>query len=61
MYQVVKVELSLCLINQYVTKTYGGSGDLAPPFLTTALDEGQCSVSRPCRFTPGENPPVAIG
>jgi hypothetical protein len=28
-------------------KTYGGSGDIAPPFLTSALDEGDWSASRP--------------
>jgi hypothetical protein len=26
----------------------------APPFLTSALDGGEWSASRPCRFTPGE-------
>jgi hypothetical protein len=29
------------------------SGGIAP-FLTSALDEGKWSVSRPCRFHPGE-------
>jgi hypothetical protein len=29
-----------------------GSGVLAPPFLTTALDGGELSASRPGRFTP---------
>jgi hypothetical protein len=31
-----------------------GSGGIAPPFLTLALDEGEWSGSRSCRFTPGE-------
>jgi hypothetical protein len=30
------------------------SGGIAPPFLTTALDGGEWSASRPGRFTPGE-------
>jgi hypothetical protein len=30
------------------------SGGIAPPFLTSALNGGECSVSRPCRFTPGD-------
>jgi hypothetical protein len=33
-------------------KTWG-SGGIAPPFLTSALDGGEWSASRPCRFTPG--------
>jgi hypothetical protein len=31
-----------------------GSGDIAPPFLTSALDEADCSVSPPGFSTPGE-------
>jgi hypothetical protein len=31
-----------------------GSGGTVPTFLTSALDGGEWSVSRPCRFTPGE-------
>jgi hypothetical protein len=30
-----------------------GSGGIAPPFLTLALDGGEWSASRFCRFTPG--------
>jgi hypothetical protein len=30
-----------------------GSGGIAPPFLTSALDGGDWSASRPGRFTPG--------
>jgi hypothetical protein len=33
------------------------SGGIAPPFLTSALDEGEWWASRPCRFTPGERAP----
>jgi hypothetical protein len=29
------------------------SGGIAPPFLTSALGEGEWSASRLCRFTPG--------
>jgi hypothetical protein len=35
----------------------GGSGGIAPPFLTSALDGGEWSASRPCHFTPGERAP----
>jgi hypothetical protein len=34
-------------------KIYGVSGDIAPPFLTSALYGGECSASRLSRFTPG--------
>jgi hypothetical protein len=30
---------------------------MAPPFLTAALDGGELSASRPCRFTPGQTAP----
>jgi hypothetical protein len=33
------------------------SGDIAPPFLTSALDGGEWSASFPGRFTPGETAP----
>jgi hypothetical protein len=35
----------------------GGSGCIARPFLTLALDGGEWSASRPCRFTSGETAP----
>jgi hypothetical protein len=34
-----------------------GSGCIAQPFLTSALDEGEWSASRPGRFTPRESAP----
>jgi hypothetical protein len=34
-----------------------GSGGKAPPFLTSALDGGERSASRPYRFIPGERTP----
>jgi hypothetical protein len=37
-------------------KTYGGSGGIAPPFLTLALDGGEWLAAVP----PGKEPPVAI-
>jgi hypothetical protein len=37
----------------YAVETYGGCGDIASPFLTSALDGGERSASRPGRFTPG--------
>jgi len=30
-------------------------------FLTSALDGGKWSASRPCRFTPGKSAPFTIG
>jgi len=33
-------------------KTYGGVEIQLHAFLTSALDEGECSVSRPSPFTP---------
>jgi hypothetical protein len=30
---------------------------MAPPLLTSALDEGEWSASRPGRFTPGNRAP----
>jgi hypothetical protein len=38
-------------------KTYGGSGSIAPPFFTWALDGGEWSASRPRRFTPRGSAP----
>jgi len=35
-------------------KAYWGSGGIAPHSLTSALDGGECSASRPGRFTPRE-------
>jgi hypothetical protein len=37
-------------------KTWG-RGDIAPPFLTSALDGGEWSALRPYRFTHGESAP----
>jgi hypothetical protein len=34
---------------------------MAPPFLTSALGEGELTASCPGRFTPGKEPPVPIG
>jgi hypothetical protein len=34
-----------------------GGGRIAPPFLTSALDGGEWSASRPSRFTPRGNAP----
>jgi hypothetical protein len=39
-------------------KAYWGSGGIAPRILlTSALDRGEWSASRPCRFTPREGAP----
>jgi hypothetical protein len=34
-----------------------GSGGITPPFLTSALEGGEWSASRPCQFTLGERAP----
>jgi hypothetical protein len=41
-------------------KTYGGVDVQIHIFLSLALVGCEWSVSRPCRFTPGEKPPVPI-
>jgi hypothetical protein len=38
-----------------------GSGSLAPPFVTSALDEAEWAGSRPGRSTPRVVPQVPIG
>jgi hypothetical protein len=38
-------------------KAYCESGGIAHAFLTSALDRGEWSVSRPGRFTPSERAP----
>jgi hypothetical protein len=38
-------------------KRIWGSGGIAPPFLTSALDGGEWSASRPGRYTPEERAP----
>jgi hypothetical protein len=55
----VKVKLSLCFINQALRHDdiIQGSGSIAPPFLTSALDKGELSASRLGCFTPGEIAP----
>jgi hypothetical protein len=42
-------------------KTYEGSGDIAPLFITAALDEGVVSFTLRPLFPPGKEPPVPIG
>jgi hypothetical protein len=42
-------------------KAYWGSGGMTTHSLTSALDGGEWSASRPGRFTPGEKPLVTIG
>jgi hypothetical protein len=39
-------------------KAYGGSGDIAPHIVTSALEGGEWSASRPGRFTLRERSPV---
>jgi hypothetical protein len=41
-------------------ETYGGGGSVSPPFLTSALDGGEWSASRPGSLTPGGTAQVPI-
>jgi hypothetical protein len=41
--------------------TYGGVDVLIQVLLTSALDGGKLSGSRPGRFTPGEGAPIPTG
>jgi hypothetical protein len=53
-----KVILVLNYVMKYCAmKAYWGSGGTAPPFLTSALDGGERSASRLCRFTFGVTAP----
>jgi hypothetical protein len=45
----VEVKLSMHLIKYHTMKTRG-SGGISPPFLTSVLDGGECSASRPHCF-----------
>jgi hypothetical protein len=53
----VKVKLSLCLTMHHEMKTYWGVEVYLHAFLTSALDGGEWSASRPGRFTPKERAP----
>jgi hypothetical protein len=53
----VNVKLSLCLVKHNATKTYWGSGGIAPRILTSALEGGEWSASRRGRFTPRKRAP----
>jgi hypothetical protein len=52
------VKFSLCVINQASChEDVSGSGCIDPLFLTSALDVGEWSASRPFRFIPQGNRP----
>jgi hypothetical protein len=50
----VTIKLSLCLTRHHAMKTYSGSEGIVHAFLTSALDGGEWSASRPSHFTPRE-------
>jgi hypothetical protein len=52
-----KDKASLCLTKYYVMKTYGGVEVKLHAFLTSVLDGGEWSASRPGRFIPRERSP----
>jgi hypothetical protein len=55
-----KIKLFLCVINYAPHREdLCGSGRIAPPFLTSALDGGEWSASRPGGFINGERDPIA--
>jgi hypothetical protein len=47
-----KVKLSLCYIKHYAVKTYGGSGGISQPLLTSAVHVGEWLASRCECFAP---------
>jgi len=53
MMEMRRVELFLCLTKHHAMKTYGGVELQIHAFITSALDGGEWSASRPGRFTPG--------
>jgi hypothetical protein len=53
----VKVKESLALSEHHTTKAYWGVEVQLHAFLTSALDGGEWSASRPGRFTPVERAP----
>jgi hypothetical protein len=59
--QAIKAKLSLYLIMQLATmpRRHSGSGGIAPPFLTSALDD-QWSASHLCHITPTDGAPGAL-
>jgi hypothetical protein len=51
--KVKVISIYAYIIKHSARKTYGGSGDIASPFLTPALHGEECWDSRPCRFASG--------
>jgi hypothetical protein len=48
------MKISVCLIKHHAAKKYGGVEARIYAFFASTLDGGECSVSRPVRFTPRE-------
>jgi hypothetical protein len=57
LWQKVKVKLSLCLTKHHAIKAYWEWRYSSTHSLTSALDGGEWSTSRPGRFTPREKAP----
>jgi hypothetical protein len=53
-----KEKLSMCVIKQHAIK-HMGSGGIVPRFLTSAVDGGEWSASRPSCLIPRETAPGA--
>jgi hypothetical protein len=56
--EVIKVKLSLCLTKYHAMKTYWEWRYSSTHSLTSALDGGEWSASRPGRFTLMERAPI---
>jgi hypothetical protein len=52
--------MNLCLINSASRHRVWWGGNIAPPFLTSSLDEGEWSASHTGSFTRGKEPPVPV-
>jgi hypothetical protein len=52
--------MSLCSTKYHITKTYWGVELWLHALLTSALDGGEWSASRPGGFTPGVRSPLSI-
>jgi hypothetical protein len=58
--QVGREKLSLGVTKHHAMKKHGGVDVKLHTFLTSALDGGECSASRPSRFNKVKVPPVPI-
>jgi hypothetical protein len=55
-----KATLSLGLIMHYAMKSHGGSGGVALPVLTSALEGVSIQLHAPAALPPGKQPPTPV-